>query len=223
MTKVLHGRFQKLHGSRLPFTVREIPDSWWDVVLNGDQWRIRASTLAIHDVDLVVLRNCAYRRGYVRGVFVASKIHSKSGQLYLQARDRNFLPTPTWDQLREAPAMHPLVGTVDDDALLREAGAAVLAALRSVGFQITLPGEQPPAPVAPPPAIPTQRQDNWVEQPMTGDQMLAALQGPQGAGQDEEPVQPGEDPDLAWLKSTCTCGTQDIRFHEDSCALVTGS
>lgn len=217
----LHGLGSGLHGTRLPYTVREIPNSWWNVVLNGDQWRIRASTFAIPEVDLAELRNCAYRRGYPRKVYVASKIESKSGQLYLQARDRNFLPAPTWDQLREAPAMHPLVGIVDDQALLREAGSAILAALRNIGFQITLPGGQPPAPVAPPPAVPTQRQDNWAEQPLTGDQLQAALQGPEGAGQDEEPVQE-EDPDLAWLKSTCTCGTQDIRFHEDGCALLTG-
>ena len=41
---------------------------------------------------------------------------------------------------------------------------------------------------------------------------LAALPG------DEEE----DDPDLAWLKQQCSCGTADIRFHEPSCVLVTG-
>lgn len=202
----------QMHGKRLPLTVREIPDSWWDVVLNGEQWHVTASTFAIPGIELAELRNCAYRRGYPRNVFVASRIDRRLGRLYLQARERNFLPAPAWNITREAPPMHYLDGNLNTDKVLIQVAEAVLAALRANGLQVIIPGSKVQAPVMQPepvrPLIPAPEE-----------QMLAALDSASsGAGQDEVQLELLSDDEMvAWMVSQCTCGTGGEGVHAPSC------
>jgi hypothetical protein len=194
-------------------------------------------------VPLAEFRGFFYRRAQSRRLHVASKIVKHSGRLYLEARSQHFYEDPPiWGRARRVPPMH-LTGAARqiDDGLLTVAEGVILL-LKAQGYQVIPPNLDPvrEETEAEPDYEFTEagirernleriRQlplpDGWAWSQFQPGQML-----PPGVPDIKGAVYDSTDRheiaalalEFQEMAAKCTCGADDLRFHQPSCAVTGG-
>ena len=212
----------------LPATIREIPDSWWELIIGTGQWYISPKDFGIPNVDLADLRNFFYRRCQSRSMRVATKISKRDGRLYLQARKEHFyIDGPRWDAVRPVPPLPTLRVHRDMTDRYAALGEAMVSLFRSHGFPVGVPdlprvleSELPEPevmpfekPVLPPPP-------GWSRSQYTGELLPPGALDVKGATY-EDGMSKKDIVDMSYefaeIAKKCSCGTADLRHHEPSC------
>lgn len=219
---------------RPPTTLRQVPESWWDLILNGTQWYVCADTFEVPGVSLMDLRSYAYRRARARGLWVSSVISRRHNRLYLQAHDQPFYGRQSdWDATHPAPAMHLVAGDGPPDAVASDMIEAMAEVFRRHGYTVLPPSYapvlQPPVPDTAPEPRPREKPFNiwdmpvpegWTRSVYTNRLLPPGVPDIKGAIYDDDMSR--EDMMAAAVEfqeaaARCTCGTEDLRTHPPSC------
>lgn len=218
---------------RLPASVREIPDSWWNLIMDTGPWYICADTFEL-PVELTEFRNFFYRRAQSRQLHMTTKISKHTRRLYMQSRKKHFYEEPAlWTNARQAPPLPLLSQTRSLESRLSAVGEGVVALLRAQGYQVIAPGAGEPdlsGPVAgPDEGIPSTKPFNiwdmpipegWTRSVYTNRLLPPGVPDIKGAIYDDDMSR--EDMVAAAVEfreaaARCTCGTEDLRTHPPSC------
>ena len=218
----------------LPATIREIPDSWWDLIMDTGQWYVCSDDFGIANVDLQEFRNYFYRRAQTRQLAVATTIDRRRRRLYLQARLEHFyINKPVWDNVRPVPPLPRTLASPDLTNRYAEIGRRIVTLLRSVGYQVIEPD------LGPPPQLPPGE-----PKPFDAPDLAARYEAPPGWNwsvfQPGQLLPPGV-PDIKGavypddadrfemaalavefqeMSKRCDCGTDDLRYHPPTCAVA---
>lgn len=182
------------HEPRHPKSLREIPNSWWDVALDGQTHHVDLSKFTGNAI--LSFKQACYRNAAMRGRRV-TLYHPLWHTIYI----RTF-PVPGQKPTIETqyavetpwPDLGPDIPVVLFPAARLEAipaaaagqlPAEALAFLRSAGFVVEQPDASPPRPVVAAPREPTPEELLEVE--------------------------------LTWIRAKCTCGTEDLSHHPADC------
>jgi hypothetical protein len=222
--------------NRLPASIREVPDSWWNLIMDTGPWYICSDDFEL-PVELTEFRNFFYRRAQTRRLQVATKISKHTRRLYLQARPKHFYEDPPiWSTARKAPPLPVIAQARKTPDRLVFVAEAVITALRAQGYQIIAPGagEPEPEPIESPLAGHDPGVDNvkpfniwdlpipesWTRSVYTNRLLPPGVPDIKGAIYDDDMSR--EDMVAAAVESReaaarCTCGTEDLRTHPPSC------
>lgn len=211
--------------ARLPVTMREVPETWWDALLNGTPWYICMDDFEVKATTLPNIRLFAYRRAQLRGVHVSTALERGSRRLYIWATQEHLGRTPLdWSKSRPAPAMHTING-INGQVVAEEILKSLVTLLRTHGYEVNPP--QPPSlPRTAQLAKPLSVWDlavppGWTRSQYTGQLLPPGVPDIEGAVYED-----GETPDeiregaaeFALIKSRCSCGSSDLRRHDVTCA-----
>lgn len=213
---------------RLPETMREVPDSWWDVVLDGRSWYISSENFEIKAASLANIRLFAYRRAASRGLRLTSATQSVPARLFLQAVHAPGLRgNVNWERAQPAPPMH-LVDRLSGRGVAEEWLKVTLSTLRGLGYRITPPGapevpddvERLAALTAPEVLATMPVPEGWTRSQYTARLLPPGVPDIKGANYPED-ASAREIRQIALefqeIASRCTCATDDLDKHPPTC------
>lgn len=69
----------------MPTKMREIPETWWNELLNGTLWALQLSSIPFPVKDFTIFRAAVYRQATKRSVNVSVRVEGLGTYLYIQA------------------------------------------------------------------------------------------------------------------------------------------